>query len=490
VADLKKIKDPANVAYQCAPARFVRAFRAVAPPSGGTGLRSTIGETEFEQQQILGYAPVEPDGSFKLKVPANTPLGLAVVDAKGRAIQTHLNWIQVRPGERRTCDGCHSPRRGASLNSGDVVNSIPASWQAAMGSAHQSGETMASLHTRLDPTALQVKPDMVSSDIWADTANGGTARASIEIKYTGNANPADDLQGTPAPVNGLINYKQHIAPIWTRARTTNSVDTTCTGCHNDPAKLDLNSTTSGTGRVVSYEELLVGDPVIDPTTGLPQIQLRDGEPEVVRGAALVESMPGGNALGMTRASRLGEILWGEDLKASAEARQTHPNPPASAPNHAAMLTKAELRLITEWMDLGGQYWNNPFDAGVQTTTMLSEASFTSQVLPILSSTCAASCHQAGGVSGSTTTPGTTFLGNRFVLTGNEEGDYGVTLSMISDTCNPASNYLLSRPSNPQGHPSGATAPVLPVGSANYNIIRDWIAAGCTASPASARTARR
>jgi len=29
--------------------------------------------------------------------------------------------------------------------------------------------------------------------------------------------------------------------------------------------------------------------------------------------------------------------------------------------HDNMLTSAELRLISEWLDLGGQYFNNPFD---------------------------------------------------------------------------------------------------------------------------------
>jgi hypothetical protein len=105
------MKNPADAAYGCAPARFIRAVRAVAPTSGMTGMRSAIGETEFEMQQILGYAPIEPDGSFKLTLPADTPIGLAVVNDKGQAFQTHTNWIQVRPGERRTCDGCHSPRR-------------------------------------------------------------------------------------------------------------------------------------------------------------------------------------------------------------------------------------------------------------------------------------------------------------------------------------------------------------------------------------------
>ena len=31
-------------------------------PSGSMGLRQAIGETDFEQQQILGYAPIEPEG--------------------------------------------------------------------------------------------------------------------------------------------------------------------------------------------------------------------------------------------------------------------------------------------------------------------------------------------------------------------------------------------------------------------------------------------
>jgi hypothetical protein len=258
VADLIKIKDPASAAYNCAPARFVRAVRAVAPPSGSTGLRQAIGDTDFEPQQILGYAAVEPDGSFKLNIPADTPIGLQVLDSQGRAFQVHTNWIQARPGERRTCDGCHSPRRGASLNSGTIVNSVPAAWLAAMASAHQSGETMASTRTRMDPTVLNLAPDPIYSDTWADTSKPGvTARASIAIKYTGNANSADDLV-TAVPVNGIVNYPDHIQPLWTRNRGSN----TCTTCHADPAKLDLTATVAGTGRMASYESLMFGAPVI------------------------------------------------------------------------------------------------------------------------------------------------------------------------------------------------------------------------------------
>jgi hypothetical protein len=195
----------------------------------------------------------------------------------------------------------------------------------------------------------------------------------------------------------------------------------------------------------------------------------------VRGAPLVETSSGGaNSAGQTRKSRLGEIMWGQTLLAGAAARTAHPNPPSTAPDHSQMLNKAEKRLLAEWMDGGGQYYNNPFDAtGVRAVSGLSETVFNTNVMPILQSTCA-SCHQAG-------------IGNprnRFVLTGSPEGDFNVTLSMVNDTCNVARNYLLQRPSTIP-HPSGAltqTTALLPVGSTAYNTISAWISAGCTTTP--------
>jgi len=486
VADLVKMKDPANAAYGCAPARFIRAVRAVAPGAGMTGMRQAIGETEFEMQQILGYAPIEPDGSFKLTVPADTPIGLIVVNEHGEGLQTHTNWIQVRPGERRTCDGCHSPRRGGAINSGTVVNAAPAGIKTALAVAHETGETMAGTRTRLDPTALKLGRDMVFQDFWADTTKAGvTARSSVTIKYTGNPNPADDLPAAiPAPVNGIVNYPTHIAPLWTLNRGAN----TCTGCHNDPDKLDLSASITGTGRVASYQEIMLGDPALDPVTGLPITMIEDGELMIVRGPALVDTMASeGEALGLARKSRIYEILSGRTLMSSADAKTAHPNPPATAPDHSKMLNKAELRVLAEFIDLGGKYFNDPFDpaANVKALNGRDEATFEKDVMPILTKTCASFCHQAVGSSipGDTTAPkaGTNFHENRFVLVGDVKGDYGVTLSMISNACNPASNYLLKKPSSVP-HPSTLATPqtsaVLPIGSAAYNTIANWIATGC------------
>lgn len=479
VADLVSLKDPAKAAYGCSPARFIRVVRAVPPSSSTMGLRSAIGETDFEPQQILGYAPIEPDGSFKLNVPADVPLGLAVIDSQGRAFQTHTNWIQVRPGERRTCDGCHSPRAGAALNSASIKDTVPAALTAAL--AHQSGETMADTRTRLDASSLNLRPDMSFTDVWADTTKPGvTARAPISLRYVGNTDaagspdPANDLV-TAVPTKGIINYPDHIQPLWTRDRGAN----TCTGCHSDPAKLDLSGTIAGTGRVASYERLMIGDPVIDAVTGLPKTHIEEGVPVIDRLPALVDNMASeGDALGMARKSRLMEILSGQSLKAGSDALAAHPNPPGSAPDHSKMLNGAEKRLLAEFIDLGGKYYNDLFASGVTSVAKLTQASFEAQVYPIIKANCAASCHQA---IGSVATPAaTSFRQNRYVLTGDAEGDFNVTLSMISNACSPPSNFLLSRPSTVP-HPAGAAASapaVLPVGSANYNTIAAWINGGC------------
>jgi hypothetical protein len=477
VADLVRMKNPADPAYWCSPARFIRVVRAVAPPSNTMGLRSAIGETDFEPTQILGYAPIDPDGSFKLNVPADTPIALSVIDAQGRSFQTHTNWIQVRPGERRTCDGCHSPRRGGAINSGAVVNSVPAAWVQSMRTAHQSGETMADTRTRLDATQLKLQPDMVYTDVWADTTQQGVRAISpITIRYTNNPVATDDL-ATAVPANGVINYPDHIQPLWSRDRGAN----TCTTCHNsaDPVHLDLSGTTAGTGRLASYDRLLIGDPQLDPTTNRPIVVFEDGEPMVQRQPAMVATDASeDDVVGLSRKSRLYEILAGQVIMSDADAQKIYPKPTL---DHSTMLNKAEMRLLAEWIDTGGKYYNDPFSpgSGVRSLGTLDQAAFTSTIYPILTTTCAG-CHQAIGSDG-TQTGTTSFHDNRFVLTGSPDGDFNVTMTMISDTCNPPADYLLLRPSTIPHPPgvTGQTTAYLPVGSANYTTIANWIKTGCS-----------
>ncbi|HYA38145.1 MAG TPA: hypothetical protein VEI74_07770, partial [Candidatus Methylomirabilis sp.] len=115
VADIAKLKDPSpstGTAPDKRPGRFLRVVKAVPTPAGIS--REALGETTFEMQQIMGYVEVEPDGSIAFEAPADTALGISVLDRYGRALQTHTSWIQGRPGEAVFCNGCHSPRKGAT----------------------------------------------------------------------------------------------------------------------------------------------------------------------------------------------------------------------------------------------------------------------------------------------------------------------------------------------------------------------------------------
>jgi hypothetical protein len=57
-------------------------------------------------RRLIGEAPVEADGSFNVEVPADTPLLLQALDARGLAL-ANCGWIWVKPKEKRGCIGCH-----------------------------------------------------------------------------------------------------------------------------------------------------------------------------------------------------------------------------------------------------------------------------------------------------------------------------------------------------------------------------------------------
>jgi hypothetical protein len=58
------------------------------------------------QKRILGVIPIEPDGSFYIKVPANTSIQLQVLDENSMALRT-CRWIWAKNHEPRGCIGCH-----------------------------------------------------------------------------------------------------------------------------------------------------------------------------------------------------------------------------------------------------------------------------------------------------------------------------------------------------------------------------------------------
>lgn len=59
------------------------------------------------QQEDLGTAPVEDDGSFYIRVPASVPLRFELLDEMGNTKASQSTWTWVMPGESRGCIGCH-----------------------------------------------------------------------------------------------------------------------------------------------------------------------------------------------------------------------------------------------------------------------------------------------------------------------------------------------------------------------------------------------
>lgn len=66
------------------------------------------------QSVLLGEVPMAGDGSFHIQVPADRPLRMVAVHDGGRRVIS--DWFWVRPGEVRTCFGCHENRESAPPN--------------------------------------------------------------------------------------------------------------------------------------------------------------------------------------------------------------------------------------------------------------------------------------------------------------------------------------------------------------------------------------
>jgi hypothetical protein len=65
----------------------------------------------------VGTAPVESDGSFFVKAPADKPIRFSLLDAKGAVVRQEHGWFWARRGEQRICVGCHTgPERGSENN--------------------------------------------------------------------------------------------------------------------------------------------------------------------------------------------------------------------------------------------------------------------------------------------------------------------------------------------------------------------------------------
>ncbi|MDB6156426.1 MAG: hypothetical protein JWO04_132 [Gammaproteobacteria bacterium] len=400
--NIATLADPAATTASQRPARFIRLEKPVSIPNKDILNLSNdaFGASGF-MREILGYAPVEPDGSVRIKVPANVAFQMSVLDVNGRRISpVHAAWLQVRPGEILVCNGCHTPataqnpkshgRQGtfASAYAGAAASGTPFPHTLNTFVVPNSGESMAQARARTSctsdtPKCKQMNPsvNLYYSDPWTDpTAAGRPADASFAYSYNDatqffTAKPVktsciDSLGGPSAWVAScriVINYPAHIQALWDHKRQTTDTagkvltDHTCTqgGCHTTtpapgaaaavqvPAgQLDLTSTASNDvpAQPLSYRYLLFQEPKLEvimgaltPVAGPPDA---NGNPTIVNVGPYMNAGSANGALSKAFLDRFA---------------------PGSGSTHAGYLSAAELRLISEWLDIGAQFFNDPFD---------------------------------------------------------------------------------------------------------------------------------
>jgi len=65
----------------------------------------------YYAKRSWGTVPVEADGSAYFRVPALREIYFQALDAEGRELQRMTSAVQLMPGERLGCVGCHEPRQ-------------------------------------------------------------------------------------------------------------------------------------------------------------------------------------------------------------------------------------------------------------------------------------------------------------------------------------------------------------------------------------------
>jgi hypothetical protein len=356
------------------PVRFLRLEKAVSIPDKQTlnfDRNTAFGAAGNYMREILGYVPIEPDGSVRVEVPANVAFQISVVDVTGlgtvrRIFPLHRAWLQLLPGEVLQCNGCHLPPAqqhpvaGGSFYSHGRAGVFASAWTGSTSTgpfpgtqgayttclnADGSGETMAealvgwNCGNAANAAAAAAIPsvNVVFNDPWF---GGGTGNEPVLLSYD------DPSFTTPLPTaqtcalsagwttncRVIINYPTHIQPLWDKDRGAN----TCVKCHAAATaatgylNLADGAAANNANQDNAYQQLLnpLSVTATDPTTGVTTTT-------VVRSQEFIS----GDALD----SHFFQVF-------------------VTDATHIGLLSPAEMRLLSEWVDIGAQYYNNPFVA--------------------------------------------------------------------------------------------------------------------------------
>ncbi len=423
---INAVRDPGNAAYATRPARFLRIEKAVSQPDDD--IRDVPGTAfgpnrALGMRDILGYAPIEPDGSVKVKVPANVALGISVLDADGRRLpgvigSRHNNWLQVKPGEMLECGGCHNPNANPPIAHGrsDLFTSVN-NGAPTTGSAFPNtnpalfadvGETMAEVRNRIMcGGACEPSVNIGFRDPWRVMP---PAADDIDMCYSTTApgfpiDPADATVffdcgivsaralSTLPPLNALscmsdwtstcritIHYEQHIHPLWQANRPVDAdgdgvndldgngveINNRCQNCHapidrNADAVIDVPAgdldLTDGPSddepdHFRSYRELLFGD----------RGQIVNAMGQLEDECLQTQVDPVTNVVTCVQFRNVPAAMSAQGARASTRFFNKMEGVTVGTVDHSDFMSPSELRLISEWLDIGAQYYNDPFVA--------------------------------------------------------------------------------------------------------------------------------
>jgi cytochrome c553 len=218
--------------------------------------------------------------------------------------------------------------------------------------------------------------DVAYADVWTDATAAGRAKdASFAYKYSDIATIFTTAGATFTPpvssacqttwtakCRTVINYVTNIQQIWNLTRGDSATDNdtaadTCVSCH----------TTNGNTQVPAGNTQLdltdsVSDQNADHLTSYRELFFPDNK-QVLNGNVLQDELvDSGNVDALGNPIYVNVSIGPVMSTAGANANTTFFNLFAPGGTHAGRLSAAELRLISEWLDIGAQYYNNPFDA--------------------------------------------------------------------------------------------------------------------------------
>jgi hypothetical protein len=396
------VSDPSQASYNARPYRFIRIQKAVEIP--GEKIRkinnSAFGPAGMGMREILGYAPIQPDGSVSIQVPANVPFIIDVVDQNAKrvtALGRHTSWLQLLPGETKSCNGCHSTVNKTSHGRDGLTTAVnqgaPIAGQPFPNTnptlTTQPAETMAQTLARITcvngSTCSQLlTSDVLYTNIWTTGTTPAAPDNPIAYTYTGTTglseSPPTNASCVPwtAQCRITIHYandpvkQQFLQSVWnlpSRLAPDMVTPATCVTCHTEvgaaatlmvpQGQLDLTGLASSvdTTVVTSYEQLLFPHNEQTLNMGVPQDLLvpTPGPPDPVTGLPTTVLMPVALAPPMTAGSAAGSTTFLRMFDGSFHDPVL---------DHTGYLSPAELRLIVEWLDIGAQFYNDPFVAPV------------------------------------------------------------------------------------------------------------------------------